>query len=49
MAEEQEQLSALCGRCLWHSLQTCVRVHGLGHSTFVGEALWRVSYVVCGV
>lgn len=26
----------LCGRCLYHTLQTCVRVHGTGESTFVG-------------
>lgn len=35
--DERSQLTQLCGRCLWHSLQTCVRVRGLGESTFVGE------------
>lgn len=35
--EERTNLTALCGRCLWHSLQTCVRVRGMGESTFVGE------------
>ena len=36
-AEEQDDIMALCGRCLYHTLQTCVRVHGIGESTFVGE------------
>jgi hypothetical protein len=41
--DEQSELEALCGRCLWHSLQTCVRVRGLGESTFVGESFNRTT------
>jgi len=44
-AEEQDDIMALCGRCLYHTLQTCVRVHGTGESTFVGEYAARACYV----
>ena len=34
---ERSDIVSLCGRCLYHTLQTCVRVHGTGETTFVGE------------
>jgi len=34
---EVSQLHSLCRRCLWHTLQTCVRAHGIGRTTYVGE------------
>ena len=43
MDNEQSELEALCGRCLWHSLQTCVRVRGMGETTFVGESHCRMT------
>lgn len=35
--DEVSQLHSLCQRCLWHTLQTCVRAHGIGHTTYVGR------------
>ena len=39
--QERSDIVDLCGRCLYHTLQTCVRAHGTGETTFVGE--------LCGV
>ena len=39
--EERSDIMALCGRCLYHTLQTCVRVHGTGESTFVGKCTMK--------
>jgi hypothetical protein len=35
--QERSDIVNLCGRCLYHTLQTCVRAHGTGETTFVGK------------
>eukprot|EP00884_Botryococcus_braunii_P023018 jgi/Botrbrau1/93/Bobra.0022s0083.1 len=49
-----DQLSDLCGRCLYHTLRNAVRVHGLGDRVFVAtgdiEDMWvRDSSVQLGI